>query len=136
MNKTDSRDQQAGRPAEVAATAEAGAVPRRGGVRWAIAGLAIVLAAGGAAAAWGAGAFHSAASSAGGQGAPAPATRPVKRQDLSSVKPASATPGDARSYSVPGPGRGAPPRPPAPGRRLRPGSAVHANHTLDAVGPL
>ena len=133
MSGTASQGRQAGRPAEVAATAEAGAVPRRGGVRWAIAGLAIVLAAGGAAAAWGAGAFHSAASSAGGQGAPAPATGPVKREDLSSVTPVNATLGYAGSYTVRGQGGGTLTWLPSPGQVIGQGQALYWTDITDPV---
>ena len=87
----------------------------------------------GAAAAWGAGAFHSAASSAGGQGAPAPATRPVKRQDLSSVTPVSATLGYAGSYTVRGQGSGALTWLPSPGQVIRQGQALYWTDITDPV---
>src|SRR5260221_9947738 len=84
--------QAAGQHAEAAAAGGAGLAGRRrrrGG--WAAAGLVVVLAAG-AVWAWRAGVFSPAASSgAGQQGAPAPATAAVTRQDLSSQTPVSAT---------------------------------------------
>jgi hypothetical protein len=94
-------------------------------VRWAAAGLAVVVAAGGLAAAWGAGAFSSTASSAGGQGAPAPTTRPVLRQDLSSTTPVNATLGYAGSYPVAGKGGGTLTWLPSPGQVIGQGQALY-----------
>jgi hypothetical protein len=69
-------------------------------------GIAIAVAAG-AAAAWRAGAFSPAATpGAGRQGAPAPATAAVTRQDLAAVTPETATLGYAGSYLVTGRGGG------------------------------
>jgi hypothetical protein len=76
---------------------------RRG--RWVAAGLVVAVAAGGAAA-WSAGAFRPGSSSGGGQGAPAPATQVVTRQDLASQTPVDATLGFAGSYTVTGKGAG------------------------------
>jgi hypothetical protein len=78
---------------------------RRGRGRWMVAGLVVVVAAGGAAA-WSAGALKPASSSGGGQGAPAPATAAVTRQDLASQTPVDATLGYAGSYTVTGKGGG------------------------------
>ena len=66
----------------------------------------MVVVAGGAVAAWRAGAFSSAATSGAGQGAVASATRAVTRQDLSAATPVTATLGYAGSYPVTGQGGG------------------------------
>jgi hypothetical protein len=68
--------------------------------------LVVVAAAAGGAAAWSAGAFSPAGSSAGEPGAPAPATQPVTRQYLASQTPVGATLGYAGSYTVTGKGGG------------------------------
>jgi hypothetical protein len=86
-----------------AAGADRARPPGRG--RWAAAGLVVVVAAGGVAA-WSAGAFKPASSSGSGQGAPAPATQAVTRQDLASQTPVNATLGYAGSYQVTGRGGG------------------------------
>ena len=78
---------------------------RRGPGRWVAAGLVVAVAAGGVAA-WSAGAFKPASSSGGGQGAPAPATQAVTRQDLASQTPVDATLGYAGTYTVTGKGGG------------------------------
>jgi hypothetical protein len=78
---------------------------RRGRGRWVAAGLVVAVAAGGAAA-WSAGAFTPGSSSGAGQGAPAPATQAVTRQDLASQTPVDATLGFAGSYTVTGKGGG------------------------------
>jgi hypothetical protein len=69
-------------------------------------GIVVVVAAG-AVSAWRAGVFSPAASSGSGQqGAPAPATRAVTRQDLAATTPVTATLGYAGSYTVTGQGGG------------------------------
>ena len=69
-------------------------------------GIVVVVAAG-VVSAWRAGVFSPAASSgAGGQGAAAPATAAVIRQDLAATTPVSATLGYAGSYTVTGQGGG------------------------------
>jgi len=68
-------------------------------------GVVIVVAAG-AVSAWRAGVFSPAASPGTGQGAPAPATQAVTRQDLSATTPVTATLGYAGSYPVAGQGGG------------------------------
>ena len=73
---------------------------------WVAAGLVVVLAAGGAAGAWRAGVFSPAGSGPGRLGGPAPATRPVVREDLSATTPVAATLGYAGSYAVTGRGGG------------------------------
>jgi hypothetical protein len=105
MSRTVSRGLEAGQPAEALAATEAGGARRhrRGG--WAAAGL-VVLATAGAVSAWRAGAFSSAASPGAGQGAPAPATAAVTRQDIAATTPVNATLGYAGSYPVRGQGGG------------------------------
>jgi hypothetical protein len=98
--------QAAGQQTEALAAAEAGRARRRRRGGWAAAGLMVVLAAG-AVPAWRAGAFSPAASSgAGRQGAPAPATAAVRRQDIAATTPVSARLGYAGSYPVTGQGGG------------------------------
>jgi hypothetical protein len=104
MSGTVSRGREAGQQAE--ALAAAGARGSRGRGRWVALGIVVVVAAG-AVAGWRAGVFSPAASSgAGGQGAPAPSTRAVTRQDLSATSPVTATLGYAGSYTVTGQGSG------------------------------
>jgi hypothetical protein len=96
--------QAAGQQAEVLAAAEARGPRGRG--RWVAAGIVVVVAAG-AVSAWRAGVFSPAASpGSGGQGAPAPATAPVTRQDIAATAPVTATLGYAGSYTVTGQGGG------------------------------
>jgi multidrug efflux pump subunit AcrA (membrane-fusion protein) len=86
----------------------------------------VVVAAAGVAAAWQAGVFSSAASSgAGGQGAPAPATAAVTRQDLSAMTPVTATLGYADSYPVTGQGGGTLTWLPSPGQVIGQGQALY-----------
>jgi len=68
--------------------------------------LVLVVLAAGAGTAWAAGAFGSHGSSGTGQGAAAPATQQVVREDLSSQVPMTATLGYAGSYPVQGQGGG------------------------------
>jgi hypothetical protein len=78
----------------------------RGHGRWVALGVVAVVAAGGVSS-WRAGAFSPAASAgAGEQGAAAPATAAVTRQDLSATTPETATLGYAGSYTVTGQGGG------------------------------
>jgi hypothetical protein len=96
---------------------------RRG--RWVAAGLVVVVAAG-AASAWRAGVFSPAASSGSGrQGAPAPVTRAVTRQDVSATMPVSATLGYAGSYTVKGRGGGTLTWLPSAGRAIRQGQVLY-----------
>jgi HlyD family secretion protein len=99
-----SRRRAAGRQAEALAAAGAtGSRGRRRG-RWAALGIVVVA---GVVLAWRAGVFAPAASSGSGpQGAPAPATAAVTRQDLSASTPVTATLGYAGSYTVRGQGGG------------------------------
>jgi hypothetical protein len=104
MSGTVSRGREAGRQAE--ALVGSGARGSRGRGRWVAAGIVAVVAAG-TVPAWRAGVFSAAASSgAGQQGAPAPATRAVTRQELVATTPVTATLGYAGSYPVTGRGGG------------------------------
>jgi hypothetical protein len=101
MSEAVSRNRRAGRRADAVAGARTGHASRRGRGRW-IAVAVVVLAAGGVAAAWRAGAFSPAASSGGRTGAPTPATQAVTRRDLSATMPVSGTLGYAGSWTVRG----------------------------------
>ena len=123
MSGTVSRGREAGPHAEALAAAQ----PRgpRGRGRWVAAGLVVVLAAG-AASAWRAGVLSPASSSgARQQGAPAPATAAVTRQDLSATTPVTATLGYAGSYTVTGRGGGTLTWLPPPGRVIGQGQVLY-----------
>ena len=97
----------------------------RGRGRWVALGV-VVVAAAGAVAAWRAGVFSpAAASGAGQQGAAAPATAPVTRQDLSATTPVTATLGYAGSYTVTGHGGGTLTWLPSAGQVIRQGQALY-----------
>jgi len=116
-----------GREAAPRTEALAAGEPRgpRGRGRWVAAGLAVVLAAL-AASAWRAGVLSPASSSGTGQqGAPAPATAPVTRQDLSATTPVTATLGYADAYTVTGHGGGTLTWLPAAGRVIRQGQVLY-----------
>jgi hypothetical protein len=87
-------------------------------------GIAVVVAAA-AVSAWRAGLFPPAASSRAGQGAPAPATAAVSRQDLSATTPVTATLGYADSYTVLGHGSGTLTWLPPPGQVIRQGQVLY-----------
>ena len=91
------------RQAEAPSAAEARGPRGRG--RLVAVGIVIVVAAG-AVSAWRAGVFSPAASTGAGQGAPAPATQAVTRQELSATTPVTATLGYAEAYPVTGQGGG------------------------------
>ena len=96
---------------------------RRG--RWVALGIVVVVAAV-AASAWRAGVFSPAASSGSGQqGAPAPATQAVTRQDLAATRPETATLGYAGSYTVTGQGGGTLTWLPSAGRVIRQGQVLY-----------
>ncbi|MDX6391317.1 MAG: hypothetical protein QOJ73_2380, partial [Streptosporangiaceae bacterium] len=130
MSETASRDQQV--PSDQQGFPGQGGAPpgprgwrrrRRGG--WAALGIVVVVASG-VVAAWRAGAFSPAASpGAGQQGAAAPATQPVVRQDLSATTPVSATLGYAGSYAVTGQGGGTLTWLPPAGRVIRQGQVLY-----------
>jgi hypothetical protein len=96
---------------------------RRGG--WVALGIVVVVAAG-AVAGWRAGVFSPAASSGAGQGAAAPATQPVVREDLSATTPVTATLGYAGSYPVAGQGGGTLTWLPPAGQVIRQGQVLYA----------
>ena len=123
MNETVSRGREAGRQAEVLAAAEARGSRGRG--RWVALGIVVVVAAG-AVWAWRAGVFSPAATSGSGQqGAPAPATAAVTRQDLAATTPVTATLGYAGSYPVTGQGGGTLTWLPRAGQVIRQGQVLY-----------
>jgi hypothetical protein len=128
MSGTVSRGRQAGQQAagqQAEALAAAGTRASRGRGRWVALGIVVVLVAG-AVAAWRAGAFSSSAlSGAGQQGAAAPATAAVMRQDISAATPVTATLGYAGSYPVTGRGGETLTWLPQAGQVIRQGQALY-----------
>lgn len=103
MNETVPPGREAGQEEKVTSVTETSR--SHGGGRWVALGLVVAMAAG-AVWAWRAGVFFPVSSGSGQQGAPAPATRPVTRQDISATTPVTATLGYAASYQVTGQGSG------------------------------
>ena len=122
MRDTVSPGREAAQQAEVFAAA--GARGSRGRRRWVALGL-VVVAAAGAMSAWRAGVFSPTASPGTGQAAPAQATQPVVREDLSATMPVTATLGYAGSYPVAGQGGGTLTSLPSPGQVIRQGQALY-----------
>jgi hypothetical protein len=123
VSETVSRGREAGPQTEVLAAAEARGWRGRG--RWVALGIVVVVAIV-AVSAWRAGVFSPAASSgSGGQGAPAPATQPVVRQDLAATTPVTATLGYAGSYAVTGRGGGTLTWLPSAGQVIGPGQVLY-----------
>jgi hypothetical protein len=123
VSETVARGQGAGQQAEL--LADAGASRSRGPARWVALGIVVVVAAA-AVSAWRAGVWSPAVSSgAGGQGAPAPATAPVIRQDLTANTPVTATLGYAGSYPVTGRGGGTLTWLPQSGQVIRQGQVLY-----------
>jgi hypothetical protein len=123
VSETVSRCREAGQQAEVLAAGETGRSRGRG--RWIALGIVVVVAAG-AVSAWRAGVFSPAASSGTGQqGAAAPATQPVTRQDLSASTPVTATLQYAGSYPVTGQGGGTLTSLPPAGQVIRQGQVLY-----------
>jgi len=123
MSETVSRGREAGPQAEVLAAVEARGWRGRG--RWVALGIVVVVAAG-AVSAWRAGVFSPAAlPGAGQQGAAAPATAAVTRQDLTATTPVTATLGYAGSYAVAGQGGGTLTWLPSPGQVIRQGQVLY-----------
>ena len=122
MSGTVSRGREAGQQAEDLAVA--GARGSRGRGRWVALGIVVVVAAG-AVSAWRAGVFSPAGSSGTGQGAPAPATRAVTRQDIAATTPETATLGYADSYTVTGQGGGTLTWLPPGGQVIRQGQVLY-----------
>jgi hypothetical protein len=108
------------------------AARRRGRFRWAVAGVAVMLAAG-VVSAWRAGAFSRAASPGTAQGAPAPATQPVVRANLSVQTPVSGTLGYAGSYTLDGQGGGTLTWLPSVGHVIRQGRVLYMTDLTDPV---
>ena len=121
MSETVPRGREAGQQAEALAAAEARGT--RGHGRWMALGIVVVVAAG-AVAGWRAGVFSPAASSGTGQGAPAPATAPVVREDIAATTPVGATLGYAGSYTVTGRGGGTLTSLPSAGQVIRQGQVL------------
>ncbi len=130
MSETASRDQQVpgdqqGFPGRRGVPPGSGGGRRRRRSGWAALGIVVVVAAG-AVSAWRAGVFSPSASpGAGQQGAAAPATAAVTRQQLSATTPVTATLGYAGSYTVAGPGGGTLTWLPSPGRVIRQGQVLY-----------
>ncbi len=125
MSRTISRGREAGQRnagqrAEGLVSAEAGGARGRG--RWVALGVVVVVAVAG----WQAGVFSPAASpGAGEQGAPAPATAAVARENIAATTPVNATLGYAGSYPVTGRGGGTLTWLPSAGKVIRQGQALY-----------
>jgi hypothetical protein len=123
MNETVPRGRESEQQEEVTAVPEAFRSHHRG--RWVALGVVIAMAAG-AVWAWRAGVFSPASSSGSGQqGAAAPATQPVTRQDISATMPVAATLGYAGSYTVTGQGTGTLTWLPSAGAVIRQGRVLY-----------
>jgi hypothetical protein len=123
MSRTISRGREARQRAEGLVSAEAGGARGRG--RWVALGVVVVVVAG-AVAGWQAGVFPPAASpGAGEQGAPAPATAAVARENITATTPVNATLGYAGSYPVTGHGGGTLTWLPSAGQVISQGQAVY-----------
>jgi hypothetical protein len=123
VSETVSRGREAGQQPEILAAEEARRSRGRG--RWVALGIVAVVAAG-TVAAWRAGVFSPAASSGPGQqGASAPATAAVTRQDIAAVTPMTATLGYADSYTVTGQGGGTLTWLPSAGQVIRQGQVLY-----------
>jgi hypothetical protein len=110
MSETTSHAGEAGEREGTAAAAATGHGSQAHPVSWrrrAVAVVALVVILAGAGIAWHAGAFGSRGPAGTTQGAPAPATQRVVREDLSSQTPVTATLGYGGSYMVRGQGGGA-----------------------------
>ena len=120
VNEAVSHDRESGQHAEAVQARRS-----RGRGRWVALGIVVALAAG-TVWAWRAGVFSSPASSQSSQQtAPAPATRPVTRQDISAVTPVNATLGYAGSYKVTGQGTGTLTWLPSAGQVIRQGQVLY-----------
>ena len=123
MNETVPRGREAGQEEKVTAVPETSRSHGRG--RWVALGVVVAMAAG-AVWAWRAGVFSPASSSGSGQqGAAAPATRAVTRQDISATTPVAATLGYAASYQVTGQGSGTLTWLPSAGAVIRQGHVLY-----------
>jgi hypothetical protein len=123
MSRTITRGREAGQRAQGLASAEAAGARGRG--RWVALGVVVVVAAG-AVASWQAGVFSPAAPpGAGQQGAPAPATAAVARENITATTPVNATLGYAGSYPVTGRGGGTLTWLPSAGQVITQGQALY-----------
>ena len=122
MNEAVPRGREAGQEEKVTSVTETSRSHGRG--RWVVLGLVVAMAAG-AVWAWRAGVFSPVSSGSGQQGAPPPATQPVRRQDLSATTPVTATLGYAGSYQVTGQGGGTLTWVPSAGAVIRQGQALY-----------
>jgi hypothetical protein len=113
--------------------ADALAASRRGRFRWVVAGVVVVLAAGGVVSAWRAGAFSRPATPGTGQGLPAPATQPVMRTDLSVQTSVNGTLGYSQVYTVDGRGGGTLTWLPSAGQVIRQGQVLYKTDLTDPV---
>jgi hypothetical protein len=119
----DAGQRDGGQRAAVLASAEARAARGRG--RWVALGVVVVVAAA-AVAGWQTGVFSPAASPAAGQqGAPAPATAAVARENIAATTPVTATLGYAGSYPVTGRGGGTLTWLPSAGQVITQGRALY-----------
>jgi hypothetical protein len=126
VSETVSRGHAAGQQAAAAAGMTPGGAPRRGRRVAVWLAVMVMLAAGGAVAAWRAGLFGPDGSHVPGSGgAPAPATAPVMRRDLSETTPVNATLGYAGSYTVRGQGSGTLTWLPSAGHVIRQGRVLY-----------
>ena len=133
MSETVSRNERAVQQPDGVPGAPAGQAPRRVRGRWLAAGVVVVLAAGGVAAAWRAGAFSPAASPDGRTGAARATTQAVMRRDLSATTPVTGTLGYAGSWTVRGQGGGTLTWLPPAGKVIRQGQVLY---TVDNGSPV
>ena len=122
LNEAVPRGREAGQEEKVTSVTETCRSHGRG--RWVALGLVVAMAAG-AVWAWRAGVFSPVSSGSGQQEAPAPATRPVTRQDISATTPVTATLGYAASYPVTGQGSGTLTWVPSAGAVIRQGQVLY-----------
>jgi hypothetical protein len=123
VSETVERGQQAGHQAGQQAELQPDAGTSRSRGRGVALGVVVVIAAA-AVSAWQAGVFSPAAPSQ-AQGAPAPATAPLTRQDLTATTPVTATLGYAGSYPVTGRGGGTLTWLPPAGQVIRQGQVLY-----------
>lgn len=126
MSGTVSRGHAAGQQTEAGSGTAPGGPPRRGRRVAVWLAVTVVVAAGGAVAAWRTGVSSPDGSPGPGSGsAPAPATAPVMRRDLSQTATVNATLGYAGSYLVRGQGSGTLTWLPSAGRVIRQGQVLY-----------
>jgi multidrug efflux pump subunit AcrA (membrane-fusion protein) len=116
----------------VSETVSRGRGDGRGRLRWVVAGVVVLLAAG-VVPAWRTGAFSRAASPGSGPGAPAPATQPVVRTDLSVQTSVDGTLGYSGSCTVDGQGGGTLTLLPSAGQVIGQGQVLYETDLTDPV---